>query len=241
MITRNDRTLCTFYKALAIGIMLIACIAPARAQKAYEPSPAYEFALTYHKLAGTRPDFQAIAKKSPDYKNAGEREEAKLLKQISQRLRTEFQEMETEKQLLTLRTKLHMEVKRPTDSDKAILNLKLPGNKPLYFPMQPGKRKIAIIMRDFTRFREIALEHFKANYIDSLASSSEDIIMYLQLKPVDADAKQPIKLDGIEQWPLLTRIGRFGLYTRDKETIWEYKASWLTTEAGDNIRKLYRK
>lgn len=207
----------------------------------YEPSPAYEFAFAYHKLVGSTPAFETIAKNRQAYKDAGEREEPKVLKQITQRLRSRFQEMEARQELLTLRTKLQMKVKRQQQKDKDVLKLRLPENRPLYFPMQPGKRKIAVIMQDFKRFREIPIEPMEANYIESRATSEEDIIMYLQLQPVDADGTKPIRLDGVQQWPLLTRIARMGLYNREKETIWEYKAQWFTTEQGDDVRKLFRK
>jgi hypothetical protein len=134
-----------------------------------------------------------------------------------------------------------MDVQRQPQKDRALLKLKLPANRPLYFPVQPGKRDIALIMKDFKRFREIPLKPLEANYIDSRASDSEDIIMYLVLQPLEADAKTPIRLDGIQQWPLLTRIARLGLYNENDETIWEYKAPWFTTKEAREVRDLYRK
>ena len=211
------------------------------AQSSYTPTPPYDFALVYHKLAGSTPAFKVIARNMPAYDEAEEREKSKILAKISQRLRRRFNNLEVHQKLLTIRTRIRMDVQRQPQKDKASLQLKLPSNSPLYFPMQPGKRNIAVLMQDFKRFRTIPLNPLQANYVESRAAPDEDIIMYLQLQAVDADAEKPLKLDSIKQWPLLTRIARMGLYTQDNETIWEYKAPWLTTEQGNAVRKLFRK
>ena len=224
---------------LCLVLMLWTTCIPALAQKSYDPSPKQDIILAYHKMAGKSPDFQAIAKEMQAYKDANDKEGK--LKNIVERLRTRFNDMNAGEDILTFRTKVKLDAYRYSKKNRGAFIIRLLGKEPLHFSAKSSDKMYAILPDKFHRLRKNDLWPREINAVLNRIPSNKKVTMYLQLQPKKAKIETSYILDGKEQWLLMARVARIGLYNNNDKTIWEYKAQWHSTKHGDEVRGLFRK
>jgi hypothetical protein len=106
-----------------------------------------------------------------------------------------------------------------------------------YFPYLVGKLWIAVIPKDIGAFLNLSLPPAQARDFLKKAgvgagAGSMDAIIDLKLRPLSANANEPLEIDDTVYWLMLSDIANLTLWNEGRDgMIWSYDAPWF--ESGD--------
>ncbi len=116
-----------------------------------------------------------------------------------------------------------------------------------FFPFFLGRLWVAMVPKDIGAFLNLSLNTpdfyqfmkklgVRPNFGHSAA------IAEMMLRPVSANSKEPVEIDGTVYWPMLADIENITLWTSNRDhIIWSYDAAGYETKDQKDMRDLYDK
>lgn len=194
-------------------------------------SQSSDVGLMFMKLGNIPPNFDELVKASKAYKEKNPMAQAEFLASEKTRLETRFGAIDPRTDILVVRAGMNSIFDRKDDGTAA-LKLEYPKDSILYFPYYYGGYPIAMFINGIEAFEEIALDRAEAADVALRIPPTGSITMLLELKARAVDAKKPVKLDGVRQYPLLTDIAYIGLINSKGEQVW----AWQTKEQAQKTK-----
>jgi hypothetical protein len=187
------------------------------------PSTDEDVGLGFLKIAGVQnPEFEKLIVRTEKYATLSEVEKQPFLKQEIPRLYNKFLSLTPQSEGILVRLKVEVLYTKAVGAAPAKLQVKFPSQGMVYFPFYYGGLPIAVIPNGIENFTEILLNERETAIANGTLDMSPESTLVLDLKPVFADAKKPMILDGEAQFPLLCEIGYIGLHNRNSDQIWAW-------------------
>lgn len=223
-----------FCSALLFVPSAIADVVPYDRARAITPaSTVDEVGLTFMHLAGIKPDFKQLALKAMQIRQIKPNEIDTFLKNEAFRLQAKYTAFNPKKDILILRIDVGVSFFRKEDKTST-LKIKFPTEGILYFPYYYADYPIAFIINDLESFQDMALGEEETAIASAHLDPSGKATLMLEINPVTADAKTPLKLDRMMQYPLLGKISFVGLLNERAQHIW----AWETPESAKRVHKV---
>jgi hypothetical protein len=240
-----SRILC--FALFSVALMLLACVGnPASAQMRGEPSNAEDIAIAFFKTAGTNPDFDKWAKGGKDYMTTAPARVPDFLYKEKQRLIQLWQKYDGTDPIIDIKADILVTLKTTADEDKNLfywMYISFGKDDAVYFPYTYQDYKIAVIPQliETLMIQQLQKEQYEMMLHEFGEKQEGSAVMYLQLKPVKAYIHQPYKIDGEEQWALLSDIATLSVKSyKTGSPFWNYSADWYMSPVTEELRDLYQ-
>lgn len=215
---------------IAFMLVIFFTVAPASAQVLLDraklsqlPSSTHDIGLTFLSLAGVQPDFDELVKSSAAYKKKPDLAKETFLKTEKANLQAKYLALNPKTNRLTLRMGVKADFQRREDGTSDV-TLRFPGDGMVYFPFYYAKYPIALLVNDIEMFQQFGLGADETTLFAAKLDITGEVTLFLDLIPLQADAKNPLKLDGKLQYPLLTKIAVIALLNNKGEQIWGWES-----------------
>lgn len=187
------------------------------------PSTDEDVGLSFLKMAGIEnPEFEKLIVRTDKFKTLNQAEKQPFLKEEIPRLYNKFVALNPQSEGILIRLRVEVLYAKANGATPAKLEIKFPSQGMVYFPFYYGGLPIAVIPNGIENFTEILLTEREAVIVNGTLDMNPETTLILDLKPVFADAKKPMVLDGEAQFPLLCEIGYIGLHNRNTDQIWAW-------------------
>lgn len=106
-----------------------------------------------------------------------------------------------------------------------------------YFPFLVGKLWIALVPKDIGAFLNLSLPSAQAmSFIKKIGTvpraGGASAIIDMKLRPISANANEPLQIDDTVFWLMLTDIANLSIFNSGRDALaWSYDAPWF--ESGD--------
>jgi len=106
-----------------------------------------------------------------------------------------------------------------------------------YFPYLVGKLWIAVIPKDIGAFLNLSLPSAQASeFLKKIGvgagAGAADAIIELKLRPISANANEPLQIDDTVFWLMLSDIANMSIWNPGRDgLVWSYDAPWF--QSGD--------
>ena len=217
-----------------------------QAQTGVEPSSGEDVAIAFFKTAGTNPDFDKWAKGGQAFKKIAPARASDFLFDEKQRLMRLWQKYDSVDPIIDVTSNVLIELKTTADEEGNQfywMYLSFGNDDVVYFPYEYQEYKIAVIpqMIETLMIQQIQKEQYDLMLAEFQNKTSGEAKLSLQLKPVKAYIHQPYKIDGQEQWALLTDIATMSIKSHQSLTpFWNYGADWYMSPVTEELRDLYQ-
>ena len=220
-----------FSSALVFTPNAIADIVPYDRARAITPaSTVDEVGLTFLRLAGIQPDFNQLALKASQVRRINPSELDSFLKNEAFRLQAKYTAFNPKKDILVLRLEVNLSFFKKEDKTST-LKINFPTKGLVYFPYYYADYPIAFIINDLESFQDMVLAEDETAIAAAHLGASGKATLMLEINPITADAKTPMKLDRMLQYPLLGNISYIGLLNAQAQHIW----AWETPESAKRV------
>lgn len=209
-------------------------------------------AFAFYKLGGKTPDFKVWAENKPEYRDVRTSDQESWIRNEMIALKQRFVSFDPEKDLIPIRIVADIEVAEvmgesySEEGRRFELKVSAGDQSMLYFPYQVNGQYIALIPNRIDAVLTREVDEALFNKIqsgityDRQTKTGTGVLNFL-LRPVSVDMKQPMLLDGKNQWLMMAEIATFSATTYDEgDVIWDYRAPWYYTQTEKNIGGLYR-
>lgn len=180
--------------------------------------------IAFLKTADNHPNFEKIIEASETFKNMDPLAQKDYKFKMASKLENSYLAFSPQSSDLIIRVKANVLFKK-LENGEGTLKLNTLLEDPVYFPFYFGGYPIALIIKDMELFRNITLSKHETDLVYTRLSLSGDITLLLQIYPIAADDVKKIRLDDIEQHPLLAEIGYIGMLNDQAEQIWAWRNS----------------
>ncbi|MCB1558156.1 MAG: hypothetical protein KDJ50_04465 [Alphaproteobacteria bacterium] len=195
------------------------------------PSTDEDVGLSFLKMAGLEtPEFDKIIVRTEKYKALMPFEKQAFLKEEVPRLYNKYMALDPKREGLLIRVSVKLFFANANGAAPAKLQVFFPAEGMIYFPYMYAGIPIAVIPNGIENFTEIILTEEEATIAMSTMDQTPEATLVLDLKPISADAKKPMILDGEKQFPLLCEIGYIGLHNSGTDQIWAWGTQGNMTE-----------
>jgi hypothetical protein len=231
-------------RLLAIaGVFCLTALLPPPARALLDPkkySDTERVGYAFSKLTGVPPDYEAWIRNLDIYKKSSPMDRREMETVFMQRLNEGFANYTVEDDNITIVAdvkvswnKKELENENPSPEDlityKIAFGIFAGSDKEApYFPYQVGKFWVAVIPKNITAFLNLALATPEAaDFMKKLnarpAQAFQPAVFEMSLRPIAADAKEPMQIDGQVYWLMLADITNVTIWNvnRDK-MIWSY-------------------
>lgn len=227
--------------------------AQATKRAAFDPMTE-RVAFAFYKLGGKTPDFKVWAENKPEYLDLRVSDREAWLRNQILDLKQRFARFDPETDLIAVRIVSDIAVQEIATDEYADdgpgrrfeIKVNAGDQTMLYFPYQINEQYIAVIPDhlDTVLTREVDEKLFRKIQTgigyDRQSKSATAVLNFL-LRPISADMKQPMLLDGKNQWLMMAEIATFSATTYEEgEVIWDYRAPWYYTQTEKDLGGLYR-
>jgi hypothetical protein len=226
-----------------IFTMFLLCLAlPALAQKK-EVSETDKAVFSFFKLSGGNPAYETWVMNSEPYQTSfadpilqSQIYEVELL-----RLKYGFGTYDVKEEFIKIRTPVKLMLHDQIEG-QTTMSFMFPkagqGNVP-YFPFPYGKEWIALIVNDLQEFLNLPMPEEQAKQAAETLTLNKiyEGEIVLHVRATEADDREPLKLDGTEQWLLMGETGHFELLA-DGKKLAEYTAPWYYSRAENDLLNL---
>lgn len=235
-------------------LFLLSAAIPAQAQISRKPSSAEEVAFTFYKLSNTKPDFKRWVDEMPVPAEVSVAAKPAYKRAMLRRLRTMYENHDPEK-FLTIRAGAAVVMRRPPKDIVFVApeDAYIPGfdislsdtPKAPYFPYPVADQWVTIIVKDLEEalsvdMTEEQVEKLKPGFGLYKNMHKKSVTLFLTLKPLSADASAPLRMNGIDQWLLMSEIVNISLWNEDDELIWQKQDKNYTPPVQKEIENLFR-
>lgn len=186
-----------------------------------------EVGIAFLKMANNFPDFKKIVEMSDAYKDLDPLAQKDFQTKMVSNIQNSYLAFSPGKSDLIIRLKANVLFQKLANGE-GVLKIRTFKEDPVYFPFYYGGYPIALIIKDMEMFKQITLSTEETDMVYNRLSLSGDVTLLLQIYPIAADDQKPIKLDDIEQYPMLSEIGYIGMINEQTEQIW----AWRNTKYG---------
>lgn len=186
------------------------------------PSTTEDIGLSFMKLANVKPDFEELAKQGALYKNAAPYELEEVAKKESLRIQAKYLQFNPGRSVLSMRIPMAVDFKR-LDVGGSQLKIKFPPATMTYFPVFYGGYPMAVLVNGIENFFDMTLDDEETRFVVARLGMNGQTTLLLELVPLAADAKSPVRLDEMNQYPLLCDIAYIGLLNDTAEQIWAWE------------------
>ncbi len=183
-----------------------------------------EIGIAFLKTANNFPDFNKVVEMSDAYKSLDPLAQKDFLYKSAAKLQTSYLSFLPRKSDLIIRAKANVLFQKLRNGE-SILKLNGFDDDPIYFPFYFAGYPIALIIKDMEMFKNITLTKEETNMVYRRLTLSGDITLLLQIVPVAADDTKAMKLDNIDQYPMLAEIAYIGMLNDKTEQIWAWRNS----------------
>ena len=225
---------------------VVALSSSAFAQIGSEPSTEEDVAIAFFKTAGTNPDFDKWAREGKAYKTVAPARAADFLFDEKQRLMRVWRKYDTVDPIIDISSNVLIELKTTADEDGNQfywMYLSFGKDSAVYFPFEYLEYKIAVIPQliETMTIQQIQKEQFILMQEEFEGKASGEGKLSMQLKPVKAYIHQPYKIDGMDQWALLSDVATMSIKShRTLAPYWNYSADWYMSPVTEELRDLYK-
>lgn len=116
-----------------------------------------------------------------------------------------------------------------------------------FFPFFLGRLWVAVVPKDIGAFLNLSLNtpdffQFMKKLGAKPGFGHAPAIAEMMLRPVSANASEPVEIDGTVYWPMLADVENITVWTPSRDhIIWSYDAAGYETKAQKDMRDLYDK
>lgn len=228
--------------------------------------------FAFSKLSNVPPDYESLINSSDYYKRQSPITRLDLMKSETARLQEGFNNYNPEDDLVHIVADVEITwnkkdfpgnwnnlVSQPQfgASDSAAVESKIyhiafgaaaGGDKTSpFFPFFLGRLWIAVVPKDIGAFLNLSLNmtdfyQFMRKLGIKPGFGHSPAIIEMMLRPVSANATEPVEIDGVVYWPMLVEIANLTIWTSNRDhIIWSYDAPWYETKDQKDMRDLYDK
>lgn len=247
------------YAVLVLMLMLSGYSAPAMAQNmglAGITTPE-RVGFAFYSLTRTPPPFAEWIKGMDSYRQAQPHIRIQMLDQENRRLTRGYAHYNTNRDLIMIHFAVDIlgmdnpaynPAAIPSDPDapvmKKAVRIFIPSTKTgPYFPFQLGQQWIALIPQNIeaSTVHPMTEEQYNAVALSTGMNTNVPIAAEAELilRPISADAKTPMTLDGLPMWLMMSDIASFSLLDRERKSLWDSTALWYFTEKTQEYMTLY--
>jgi len=210
-----------------------------------ESTPTHVIGFTFHKLAGTEPDYSKWANVYLDGQLRGYGDEGKKekIRQTRSRFVNNFNNFRLDKQddiVIVLPAQVEIV---PFES-RYLLNIDLAAGTDFIIKETP-ERLINLVVPDLGDKLKTIID--REDYKDIKKASGlsfekpEPVNLVLKLKPVSVDAEKPLHIDGEDYWLMLMEFSTYELWEyRNVMRYWVYISEEEKQKKLDELRSLYK-
>jgi len=219
-------TVFPFFALICTVWILGGAASPARAAQdgplLFPPTKAQEIYFLFSKLAGRNPDIENMIKSLPGYGAAGIAKRNEYSKLIAN-MQADYATLDPKAEIIVIRTGVDVHVEMGKFRGlRAELPNSLMQKSAIYFPYSWNGTDIAVIPDMLEPFMDVPLGQKEA--MDAATRTMGNrATMVLELRPVKADGRKPMELDGMNQWLLMTRLVGVTYYNQNLKEIWSWK------------------
>lgn len=236
-----------------LGLLFFPFDSMAKKKKTTDPMTE-RVAFAFYKLCGVMPDFKAWVEGRPEFADVRFSDRDAYTRNEILSLKQRFAAYDLDKELVEVKIVADLGVEEikaygsfdPNEPRRFRLSANPGGGSILYFPYEMNEQYIAVIANnlekvlvkevDESAFRDIR----RGIEYDESARKGRVVLNFL-LRPVSADMKQPMLLDGKNQWLMMAEIATFSVETPlDGQVIWDYRAPWYFSRTEQSVGSLYR-
>jgi len=204
---------------LALLLSLFCFNAAAQTELRRPPSSPDHVAMTFFKLAGRTPDFEAWVRDMEAYKTASLADQPGILAARIGELRGSYT-------LLTAHEPVIVEMP-VTLSDYSAANKGFfvrNFKDETFFPVRQGSRFYAVVPSRITDRQWISVPD--ESRVRAIEQARDSLIMVMTLIPAYADAREPAVIDGTAYWLMAADVQKMALYAaKDSSPLWTFDVS----------------
>ncbi len=212
--------------------------------------------FAFYHLIKRPPPYDSWIVARDDYKAAKPHNRLVIMDLQRQRLREGFEHYFPDQDVITLNLKIGV---RGTDNedyakDQALqeaglskmIDIKFSQNdEPPYFTFPVGDLWVGLIPENIDRLSRQYLtpEQFTrfCNGTGACAGSFRPTEVQLVLRPEKADAKEPILVNDIPVWLMMSEVASIAFLAKDGSMLWEYTAPWYDRQRASELMTLFAK
>ncbi len=193
-------------------------------QKLFDfPSTDEDIGLTLLKLAKVRdPEFAKLVVRTETYKTMVPENRTNFVQTETPRLAGKYAALNPQDEGILIRLGVKVYFKDDLQDKPSTLVIQFPSNGLIYFPYFYAGIPIAVIPNGIENFTTIVLSEDERDIVNATLDPSPEATLVLSLKPVSADIKSPMILDGEKQLPLLCEISYIGIHNRNTDQVWAW-------------------
>ncbi len=229
--------------ALTSVLLLSIYASQAYGQLNRKASSTEDIVLSFYKTGKIIPNFDRWIRQRAPYIDTPWSLRDKLYDNELNRLQLAYQNFDTEKNDILIRTSSLL---KPSFTED------LEGNKTysldaefklapeaLYFPYEFIEERIVVLPYNLENIMRSQITEQQYKYIKKNSKNFTQLSTIIRMKPVEADFTKPHKIDGIEQWVFKTKIASIEFWNNRDNLVWEYTAPWYTSPHIIDIQNLY--
>lgn len=202
--------------------------------------------FAFFTLGGVTPDFDSWAADTLSFAEAEEVDRSRIRINEGYRLQQGFANYESDKDFFYVQVPVKLSI--PRDGSR-VLQFWIPqgrGNdSEVFFSYKIMDLEIAVIPDGIDKYKNIQLtpQQYESFMKETRISpgQSRPAIMNLFLKPVAADANEPVTIGGAAFWPVMAEIGSLSFWDSKDNLLWSYEAPWFVTNDRRDLLDLYKK
>ena len=188
------------------------------------PTKSKTVYLLFLKMTGKALNAESAIRTTEAFKKASGDEQSRMLLTQKPALQTEFNDIDPQRQVVVIRSGVNLKANlSPNPGLKASLSAQSKPASSIYFPYSWGGTNIALIPDKLEPFLDIPLKTTEAMAAAAKITNGSATIV-IEMLPLSADPRSAMKLDGLDQWLLMTRIVSVAYYSDTMQTIWQWQA-----------------
>lgn len=216
-------------------------------------SEAEKAGFAFYRLAGRTPPFEQWIVNREKYLLAKPSARREYLQEEMSRLTRAFNEYSMQDNLIVLRTRVTL--KTPSKAEQEVyknmgvrkpVTMVLSETRDNIFPIEVGQMWIGLVPNHIEDYLELSLNDEEFTRLMKqlgFGSGGEErqAIMEIRLRPEAIDTAEPIAMDNIHVWLMLSDIASISLWnTANTQTMaWERHAPWYLPQGQKDLMDLY--
>lgn len=226
---------------ILIGGLLLSNIA--HAQKRPQFLTDEDAAIAFYKTGGIVPNFERWIKQRDPYRHTQPTRRPDVFDAEMARLQQRYQAFYPRKTLIKVQTSVTVSLLQTQDDNqqpvyhiKSQFALAPDAN---YFPYKFLGERIIIAPDKIDQAMQGTLTALEYQNAINTSQSSKDHRMIVTMVTKKADLSKPYKIDGIDQWILVTDIISLEIWNKYGQLIWQYTKPGYLSPNAEQINKLY--
>ncbi|PZP53615.1 MAG: hypothetical protein DI586_10820 [Micavibrio aeruginosavorus] len=205
------------------GLLIGAALAQEKSSLLIPPTNSRTVYLLFMKMTGKPFNAESVIRGSEAFRAAPGDEQSRMISTMKPALETEFASLDKDSQVLVIRSGVYMRnVTSPYIGLEAKFVQQTKSADSIYFPYTYGGINIALIPDKLEPFLNIPMKAAEANAA-ALKIISGAATIVIEMIPLSADPRSAMRLDGIDQWLLMTKIVAVSYYNQNMQTIWKWQ------------------